>query len=672
MDNRSIRKLESDLWESADLLRAESKLTSNQYCMPVLGLIFLRYAYSRFKLVEREITKDRPTRGGRVLPVEASDFASKSALFLPKEAQYDFLLNLPANIPSANIKNASGHVMNSLGEVVNNAMELIEAQSEQLHGVLPKDYTMFPDALLDKLLRIFNNNALDEVGGDVIGRIYEYFLNKFAKNIAQDDGVFFTPKSLVKMIVNVLEPKGGVLLDPACGSGGMFVQTGDFVNQAGMSANSAMTFYGQEKVEYNAQLCLMNMAVHGLTGVIKSGDEANTFYHDAHNLAGECDYVMANPPFNVDKVNAETAQSAGRLPFGLPAINAKKEFGNANYLWISYFYAYLNEKGRAGFVMASSATDSQGKDKDIRQKLVESGHVDVMVSVGNNFFYTKSLPCSLWFFDKGKREELRDKVLFIDARNYYTVVDRTLNEWSEWQLKNLNAIVWLYRGEAEKYRGLLKEYEGAIIRSICSIVDFQAESLTHLMLPPFYTEAYEKAFALRRRVEDGISLSECESIKNALGEYQREVKAAAAKFAAHIEENKLNHEVKAFVESYAGKGPARGKWFTKSLNGTIDTFVEEISDCLKTIAEAAWLYEKFGVGAYADIPGLCKVATRAEIEDKGWSLTPGAYVGVAPTEDDGVDFAARMKEIHAELLTLQAESNSLMETISKNMKEMGL
>ena len=384
----NIRKLEAELWESADLLRAGSKLTSNQYCMPVLGLIFLRYAYSRFKMVETEILKDRPVRGGRVLPVEASDFASKSALFLPREAQYEYLVNLPADIASAGLANQSGHIMNSLGEVVNNAMELVEAQSEQLTGVLPKDYTIFSDELLAELLRIFNNSALDEVGGDVIGRIYEYFLNKFAKNIAQDDGVFFTPKSLVKMIVNVLEPSGGILLDPACGSGGMFVQTGDFVNHAGMNANSTMTFYGQEKVEYNAQLCLMNMAVHGLAGVIKSGDEANTFYHDAHNLNGCCDYVMANPPFNVDKVNAESTQSAGRLPFGMPSVNAKKEVGNGNYLWISYFHSYLNEHGRAGFVMASSATDSSGKDRDIRQKLVETGHVDVMVSVGNNFFYT--------------------------------------------------------------------------------------------------------------------------------------------------------------------------------------------------------------------------------------------------------------------------------------------
>lgn len=603
----NIRKLESELWESADLLRAGSKLTSNQYCMPVLGLIFLRYAYSRFQLVEAEILKDRPMRGGWVLPVEASDFASRSALFLPREAQYAYLINLPENIAEANLTNWNGELMTSLGEVVNNAMELVEQQSEQLSGVLPKDYTMFSDELLAELLRIFNNSALDDVGGDVIGRIYEYFLNKFAKNIAQDDGVFFTPKSLVKMIVNILEPKEGILLDPACGSGGMFVQTGDFVEHAGMLANNTMTFYGQEKVEYNAQLCLMNLAVHGLTGIIKSGDEANTFYHDAHNLEGCCDYVMANPPFNVDKVKAESAQSAGRLPFGLPSVNKNKEIGNGNYLWISYFYSYLNEYGRAGFVMASSATDSQGKDKTIRDQLVRTGHVDVMISVGNNFFYTKSLPCSLWFFDKGKKEELRDKVLFIDARNYYTVVDRTLNEWSEWQLKNLNAIVWLYRGEVNKYRALLEEYAGALgnrdFAAVLETLEGQKAQLT--------AEGKETAAAAPRK------------------------------------------EKKAVEADYAQK-------------------VADVETSIVVAKEALWLTEKFGKGEYADIPGLCKVATLEEIEAKSCSLTPGAYVGVAPTEDDGVDFHERMTEIHKELLSLQAESNRLMETISKNWEEMGL
>ena len=620
----NIRKLESELWESADLLRAGSKLTSNQYCMPVLGLIFLRYAYSRFLLVEKQILKDRPMRGGRVLPVEASDFASRSALFLPREAQYAYLVTLPENIPAAGLTNWRGEVMNSLGEVVNNAMELVEQQSEQLSGVLPKDYTIFSDELLAELLRIFNNSALDEVGGDIVGRIYEYFLNKFAKNIAQDDGVFFTPKSLVKMIVNVLEPTQGILLDPACGSGGMFVQTGDFVEHAGMRANNTMTFYGQEKVEYNAQLCLMNLAVHGLTGVVKSGDEANTFYHDAHNLTGCCDYVMANPPFNVDKVKSESTQSAGRLPFGLPSVNKNKEVGNANYLWISYFYAYLNEQGRAGFVMASSATDSQGKDKDIREQLIKTGHVDVMVSVGNNFFYTKSLPCSLWFFDKGKKEELRDKVLFIDARNYYTVVDRTLNEWSEWQLKNLNAIVWLYRGEVDKYQALVKEYDRALVHHV---------TLMH-------TNELLSAVHERKNFSEVVTAFE---------DYRKR-QQELAKF-----------DLEKVVRK--DKKKTQALW---------DEKLAVIDEAIVTAKEAVWLAEKFGEGDYADIPGLCKVATLEEIEAKGYSLTPGAYVGVAPTEDDGVDFHERMAEIHQELRSLQEESNRLMETISKNWEEIGL
>lgn len=627
----NIRKLEDELWESADLLRAGSKLTSNQYCMPVLGLIFLRYAYSRFKLVEAEVLKDRPVRAGRVLPVEAGDFISRSALFLPKEAQYSYLVELPSDVSSAGIKNINGETMSSLGEVVNNAIELVEQQSEQLRGVLPKDYTMFSDELLSELLRIFNNSALDDVGGDIIGRIYEYFLNKFAKNVAQDDGVFFTPKSLVKMIVNILEPAKGTLLDPACGSGGMFVQTGDFVEHAGMRANNTMTFFGQEKVEYNAKLCLMNLAVHGLTGVIKSGDEANTFYHDAHNLEGSCDYVMANPPFNVDKVKAESAQNAGRLPFGLPAVNKNKEIGNANYLWISYFYAYLNERGRAGFVMASSATDSQSKDKDIREKLVQTGHVDVMVSVGNNFFYTKSLPCTLWFFDKGKREELLDKVLFIDARNYYTVVDRTLNEWSEWQLKNLNAIVWLYRGETDKYESLIKQYFEYI----------------HAMPIPF-----EEMGISAELTEQMLSINDIQQLSKLLA-------ATAAARDAH------SAAKKAEIENAAKKDKKR-------LSIALDTDLEYFKYCTDIMESALWLTEKFGEGKYADVPGLCKIATVEEIKDKGYSLTPGAYVGVAPVEDDGVDFHERMTEIHKELLSLQEESNRLMATISKNWEEMGL
>ena len=622
MDNQTLKQFEKSLWESADELRAGSKLTSNQYCMPVLGLLFLRYAYGRFKHVEEEILKTRPVLpNGRVIPIDAGDFKAKSAIYLPKEAQYEYLVNLPDDVSKAGITDENGHALNSLGEIVNHAMCLVEKESETLAGILPKDYTIFSDDLLRSLIRIFNNKALDDLDGDVMGRIYEYFLNKFAKNIASDDGVFFTPKSLVKMIVNILEPESGILLDPACGSGGMFVQSGDFVNQKGMNANSKMTFYGQEKVEYNAKLCLMNIAVHGLSGNIRSGDSANTFYHDAHGLCGKCNYVMANPPFNVDKVKKEETENAGRLPFGLPAVNKENEIGNANYLWISYFYSYLNDRGRAGFVMASSATDSKGKDKEIRSKLIKTGHVDVMISVANNYFYTKSLPCTLWFFDKGKKPHLTDSVLFIDARNYYTQVDRTLNEWTDWQLKNLNAIVWLYRGERMKYEALLAEYETAL---------------------------------------GGRDFAEIEA---RLCEEEKKLRAEAKEAVDTIKAN--IQKAKAEKKKYTGPK-------AKDVQKEYDEKLETLAEMISVAREAVWLYEKFGEGVYCDIPGLCKIASRAEIAEKDDSLTPGAYVGVAPQEDDGEDFTVRMKEIHRELVSLQEESNRLMDTISKNMEEMGL
>ncbi len=621
----NIRKLENELWEAADLLRADSKVTSQEYCMPVLGLIFLRYAYSRFKFVEADILKDRPVRNGRVLPVEADDFKTKSAIYLPEEARYDYLLNLPDNA--------------KLGEAINKAMELVEEQSAQLKGILPKNYTILKDELLRELLRIFNNSAFNEIKDDIIGRIYEYFLNKFAPAVASDDGVFFTPKSLVRMIVNIIEPNHGTVLDPACGSGGMFVSSADFIEKFGVNANTAMTFYGQEKVEYNAKLCAMNMAVHGLNAKIVSGDEANSFYHDAHNLNGCCDFVMANPPFNVDKVKSETAQNAGRLPFGLPSVNKNKEVGNANYLWISYFYSYLNETGRAGFVMASSATDSQGKDKDIRRSLIETGCVDAMLSVGNNFFYTKSLPCSLWFLDKNKNDNIKDKVLFIDARNYYTVVDRTLNEWSEWQMKNLNAIVWLYRGEVEKYSALLEEY-GNAIRNAVSELPKESENLTEML------DENSKARLLESIPNIGTTFDIDELYP------QLEMLAAIAKKT---------------IDTYKDKTNLRSK---KVIDSKTEDFISVINDIKRTINDFMWLTNRFGLGKYTDVLGLCKVATIAEIKEKGWSLTPGAYVGVTPVKDDGVDFAERMAEIHRELLSLQAESNDLMDTISQNMKGM--
>ena len=629
----NIRKLESELWESADLLRQGSKLSSQEYSMPVLGLIFLRYAFSRYKYVEAEILKDRPMRNGRVLPVESSDFKQKSAIFLPEQARYDYLLNLPDGA--------------DCGKAVNEAMELIEKESPQLKGILPKTYTAFRNDLLMELLRIFNNSALNEINDDILGRIYEYFLNKFASTIASDDGVFFTPKSLVKMIVNVIEPTHGTLLDPACGSGGMFVSSSDFVGAEGINANSA---------------------VHGLNAKIISGDEANSFYHDAHNLDGSCDYVMANPPFNVDKVKAESTQNAGRLPFGLPGVNPKKEISNANYLWISYFYSYLNDTGRAGFVMPASATDSGNRDREIRKQLIQTGNVDCMISVANNFFYKVTLPCSLWFFDKGKKEELKDKVLFIDARNYYTVVDRTLNEWSEWQMKNLNAIVWLHRGEIEKYKKLLSDYSSQIITD-CKGLDAEFENLSVL-----FNGYNDKLEPLRTQISDIAQtvndVNQLLPLNELLKRYTTELNASVKAFneyGAGLEKA----EAKEFAKSFE-KSAVTWDRFKKSIFVRTEEIVSQVKACRAVIKQVKWLTEKFGEGIYADVPGLCKVATMREMEEKNWSLTPGAYVGIAPIKESDENFEERMAEIHKELLSLQAQANILMDTISVNFEELGV
>ena len=626
-----ITKLENDLWEAADELRANSKLTSQQYCMPVLGLIFLRYAWGRFKRADSELKAERAQREGRAArqPIEPSEYTSKGAMWLPEIARYDYLLNLPETA--------------NTGKAVDEAMEAIESDYPTLSGVLPNNYTNLGDELLREVIRIFNKEELDEEGDDIIGRIYEYFLGKFSPAVASDDGVFFTPKSLVRMIMSIIEPDRGTMLDPACGSGGMFVSAADYVRDHGGNPVETMMFYGQEKVDYNAKLCLMNMAVHGMQacGDIKSGDEANSFYNDAHELDGKCDFVAANPPFNVDKVKASKAIDAGRLPLGAPKENKKGEVSTsgANYLWINYFLSYLKEPnpgtgergGRAGFVMASSATDSNGQKAE-RRKLVEGGVVDVMLYVGNNFFYTKSLPCTLWFFDKGKRKDLKDKVLFIDAQRYHTAVSTTLNEWTPWQMKNLSAIVWLYRGEVEKYRGLLGEYRARCAELAELFAGEVRERLAHVEGVEDFAAAHE---AMRAAIEE------------------QKASAKSEVDALPKREHKKRREALAAVTA-------------------------ELAAAAVEVSEAVWLADKFGEGVYADVAGLCKIASRADIQgdaapDKSsWSLTPGAYVGVPPVEDDGVDFHERMGEIHEELKRLQAESNDLMAQIDSNFQELGL
>ena len=414
-----IEAIERRLWGAADTLRANSNYASNEYFLPVMGLVFLRHAYSRYLAVKDDIEANLPTRGGKTRELTKEDFSQKSAIFLQPKAQFDHLVALPDSEDRA--------------KAIIGAMESIEADYESLRGVLPKsEYQELDNAVLGQLVRTLNPDELKQVSGDVFGRIYEYFLTQFADQKAQDGGEFFTPISIVSLIAHVLDPERGTVLDPACGSGGMFVQSARTVEEHGESPTERLTFRGLEKNATTIRLAKMNLAVHGLEGDIQ---QAITYYEDPHELVGKADYVMANPPFNVDEIDADKVKTDPRLPFGLPGVNKKDKVTNGNYVWISYFYSYLNERGRAGFVMSSQASSAGGGEAKVRQKLVETGDVAAMIAIRSNFFYTRTVPCELWFLNRAKPEEHRDKVLMIDARNVYRKVTRKIYDFSPEQEK---------------------------------------------------------------------------------------------------------------------------------------------------------------------------------------------------------------------------------------------
>lgn len=416
-------QIEKRLWESADQLRANSKLKSSEYSVPVLGLIFLRFADHRFTIAKNEIGKQHRDAGSR-RSVTKADYQARGILYLPKEAQFSNLLNLSEG--------------ENIGKAINDAMRAIERENEDLKDVLPKTYNRLENDVLVTLLKIFSSVPMN-IEGDVFGKIYEYFLGKFAMAEGQRGGEFFTPTSIVKLIVEVIEPFNGRIYDPACGSGGMFVQSARFVERHKKNPSTEISIYGQEKVAETVRLCKMNLAVHGLSGDIRQG---NTYYEDTHNSMGKFDFVMANPPFNVNGVDKEKIRNDKRFLHGIPKPD------NANYLWIQVFLSALNEKGRAGFVMANSASDARQSELEIRKKIIEDQVVDVMIAIGSNFFYTVTLPCTLWFFDKGKKQTNRkDKVLFIDARNLYRQVDRAHREFTPEQIEFIANIVRLYREE---------------------------------------------------------------------------------------------------------------------------------------------------------------------------------------------------------------------------------
>lgn len=416
--------IEKRLWQVADELRANSKLRSSEYSTPVLGLIFLRYASEKFAQAEKELEKKKSGRR----EIGPTDYHARNVIYLPEASRFENLLKLPEGA--------------DIGRNINTAMTLIENNNPKLEGVLPKNYQSLENDLLATLLKTFSTIPLME--GDVFGKIYEYFLGEFAKAEGSKGGEFFTPTSLVKLIVEVIEPFHGRIFDPACGSGGMFVQSARFVENHHKNPNAEIMVYGQEKTDETVRLCKMNLAVHGLEGDIRQG---NSYYEDIHDSVGKFDFVMANPPFNVDRIDKERLKDdRARFPFGMPRSD------NGNYLWIQKFYSALNTKGRAGFVMANSASDARSSELEIRKKLIESGAVDVMIAIGPNFFYTVTLPCTLWFFDKGKAKTSRkDKVLFIDARHLFRQVDRAHREFTAEQIEFLANIARLYRCENAEF-----------------------------------------------------------------------------------------------------------------------------------------------------------------------------------------------------------------------------
>ncbi len=428
-------ELEKRLWEAADELRANSHLTSSQYSTPILGLIFLKFAEFKFTHAAETLKKkkSRLNRGvGQASrrTIGKIDYQAQGVLYIPDKARFSYLLTLSED--------------KDIGKAINSAMKLIEEENEAVRGVLPKTYTAFENSTLVEVLKIFNSIPMD-IEGDAFGRIYEYFLSEFAKEQGQGGGEFFTPTSIVKLIVEILEPYHGRILDPACGSGGMFVQSARFVEVHKKRPSDEIIAVGFEKTSETVLLCKMNLAVHGLEGEIK---QANSYYDEAvRATVGQFDFVMANPPFNVNNVDKENLKGDKRFPFGLPSTD------NANYIWIQQFYSALHNKGRAGFVMANSAADARGSELEIRKKLIESGDVDVIVAIGSNFFFTVTLPCTLWFFDKNKKKTLqKDTVLFIDARNTFTQIDRAHRDFSPKQLEFLANIVRLYRGNEPEFR----------------------------------------------------------------------------------------------------------------------------------------------------------------------------------------------------------------------------
>jgi type I restriction enzyme M protein len=693
---QGLEKFESGLWKIADNLRANSNLASNEYFMPIMGLIFLRHATNRFYEAQAAIEADKKTGKMPDRPLVDADFTRRRALNLPEAARFDVILKTPKG--------------GNLGAALTAAMEAIEAAFPPLAGQLPKDYGRFEGSVLEEMMRMFDSEGLRSASGDVFGRIYEYFLAEFSKQGAHDGGEFFTPPSIVQTIVNVIEPDHGLILDPACGSGGMFVQSSHFIEDAGRDTMKLVTFYGHEKNETTARLAQINLAVHGLQGTIRPGNDAITYYKDPHELVGKCDFVMANPPFNVDEVDAEKVKGDKRLPFGLPGVNKGKKVSNANYLWMSYFYSYLNDKGRAGVVMSSQASSAGRDEATVRQKLVETGAVDVMIDIRGNFFYTRTVPCQLWFFDRAKEKDegRADHVLMLDARQIFRKVSRSVCDFSPEQQKNIAAIVWLYRGQKDRFLKLVESYLteavtlGAKAQKSLEAYEEALDKLGDLMEPfaklkrkddplaepwhelaraqatlstdieAFGREAIEHGNAWAKAARNNAGLNAARKALHPLADRCRDL-TKLIDLAVKLSGRMIDIAVKELAAREAGAwnnaDVNRGR---KSLDEARAAAVEALRQARYFVKQADWLQERFPEAILRDVEGLVKRVDRATIATHDWSLTPGRYVGIVPEEtDEDFDFEEALRAIHIDLNGLNEEAAELAARIFKNFEELG-
>jgi type I restriction enzyme M protein len=681
----NIEAIEKRLWNAADNLRANSNYASNEYFMPVMGLIFLRHAYSRFLMVKDSIEADLPQRGGKTRELTKQDFSQKSSIFLQPIAQFDYLVSLPSQADRA--------------DALIKAMDSIEADYATLRGVLPKaEYQELDNEVLGQLLRTLNPEELKSVSGDVFGRIYEYFLTQFADQKAHDGGEFFTPVSLVSLIANVLEPKSGIVLDPACGSGGMFVQSARFVEQLHANPAERLTFYGLEKNPTTIRLAKMNLAVHGLEGDIQ---KAISYYEDPHELLGKADYVMANPPFNVDEVDADKVKNDPRLPFGLPGVNKNEKVSNGNYLWISYFYSYLNEKGRAGFVMSSQSSSAGRDEAKVRQKLIETGAVEAMVAIRSNFFYTRSVPCELWFLNRDKPQQHRNKILMIDARNVYRKVTRKIYDFSPEQLQNLLSIVWLYRGENQRFLDLVAGYltrtlaeaqacfsDKALPAYIASLTNFHTALIGQVDPDLKPIRSFEDDVAAFRAAIDAESAhwtaqtapsaadlvtatERLAPLTETARDLLRDADLLYKQASRLVDGDQETLKVFAQHPRSETKGAKTFRVLLKTLEESRKAATEQLKQVRYFHKQAHWLTERFPAGELRDVPGLVKLVDVAEMGED-YSLTPGRYVGVAPEDvDEDFDFEAALHDIHVELQGLNAEAAELAAKIARNFEELG-